>query len=108
MASLSFDDDSGFARIAEPFGVQALIAQATVEAFTQSILPRAARLNVERADLFVRPVKDVRDGTLGQVVYIVQVIQSFTGVALACSQKDLNPRALVLTVHPCVAVTQAT
>jgi len=53
MSSPSFNDHSSFSQILEPFDIQTLISQAAIEAFPKGILPRTARLDIERLDAFL-------------------------------------------------------
>lgn len=47
------DHDPGFAQGYKPLPVQAFVTQLAVEAFNRTILPRAAGLDVSRADVLI-------------------------------------------------------
>ena len=54
-----FDNDPGFGECPQLLTVQALVAEATVETLHEAILPRAARVNVDRLHLVVsQPLLD--------------------------------------------------
>ena len=50
MVTPSRDRQSGMAQVAEPVGIQAFVAQATVEEFDDTVLHRLARLDVIEPD----------------------------------------------------------
>ena len=59
VASPSFDDHASLAQAAEPFDVQAFVAEPAVEALVGAVLPRLSRLDQCRADLrCLDPFKD--------------------------------------------------
>lgn len=50
-ASIVFNDDAGFGNGKEDFLIEALVSKAAMETFNKSVLPGAARLNIQRLDV---------------------------------------------------------
>lgn len=65
----SLDEHSGLSNIAEPFAVQAIIAQLAIEAFHKSFLPRTAGCDEGRTNVLIsKPAHHRRGGELRTVV----------------------------------------
>src|SRR6266498_1094899 len=69
MAPPDFDEDASFGAAAEPFHVQAFVAELAVEALVVAVLPRLARIDQGGVDLrFGEPFQDRLTHELGSVV----------------------------------------
>jgi hypothetical protein len=67
--TIVFDHHARFCQRPESLSVQTLVAEATVEALHEAVLPRATRLNVDRLNLVLRqPSLDRLRDELGPVV----------------------------------------
>src|SRR5579883_1392316 len=68
-ASPAFDDDLGFPCVAEPFPVQALVSELSMEALNIAVLPRAAWGDERRSDVLVsEPAHDSCCSELSSIV----------------------------------------